>query len=217
MDVFVLNGWAASECAWELCKFPRVRIFSYIEQLDGAAEKALESSGRAVLVGWSMGASTALSLAARHPGKIRGLVLLAATPRMMRDEGWAGMSPRRLAALESGLKITHGQGFFGIPEGRPNPYVMDSDENLRRGIEYLEKTDLRSELSSLSASGVANWPVFVFHSEHDGIVRPENAQYLAGIFPDAHVEIVPGSEHALPVSIPEKIDDAVSSIAERTE
>ena len=217
MDVFVLNGWAASERAWELCKFPRARIFSYIEQLDGAAEAALESSGRAVLVGWSMGASVALSLAARHPERISGLVLLAATPRMMRDEGWAGMSPRRLEALETGLRLTHGQGFFGIPEGRPNPYEMDCDENLRRGIEYLEKTDLRGELSALAASGAANWPVFVFHSEHDGIVRLENAQYLAGIFPNAHVEIVPGTEHALPVAIPEKIDDVVSSIAERTE
>ena len=165
MDVFVLNGWAASERAWELCKFPRARIFSYIEQLDGAAEAALESSGRAVLVGWSMGASVALSLAARHPERISGLVLLAATPRMMRDEGWAGMSPRRLEALETGLRLTHGQGFFGIPEGRPNPYEMDCDENLRRGIEYLEKTDLRGELSALAASGAANWPVFVFHSE----------------------------------------------------
>ena len=217
MDVFVLNGWAASECAWELCKFPRVRIFSYIEQLDGAAEKALESSARAVLVGWSMGASVALSLAARHPDRLGGLVLLAATPRMMRDDGWAGMSPRRLEALETGLRITCGQGFLGLPEGRPNPYAMDSDENLRRGIEYLDKTDLRDELSSLAASGAADWPVSIFHSEHDGIVRRENAQYLAGIFPHAHVEMIPGSEHALPVSIPDKIDDAVLRIVERKE
>ena len=36
MKTFVLNGWSASANAWDLCKFDRDRIFSYVEQLDGA-------------------------------------------------------------------------------------------------------------------------------------------------------------------------------------
>ena len=38
MKTFVLNGWSASANAWDLCKFDRDRIFSYVEQLDGAPE-----------------------------------------------------------------------------------------------------------------------------------------------------------------------------------
>ena len=207
---YVLNGWAASERAWDLCRFRRDRIFSYVEQLDGLPASALETErGGAVLVGWSMGGSHALQLAIEFPEKVRGLVLVAATPRMMRDTGWPGMSEKRLQALETGLRMTHGEGFFGSPEGRPNPYMMDDDANLERGLAYLRDTDLRAGLAALESSGRLNCPVCVFQSERDGIVRRENAAYLASVLPGAVVEMVEGSEHALPVSIPERIDAAV--------
>ena len=35
MKTFVFNGWAASERAWDLCRFHRERVFGYVEQLDG--------------------------------------------------------------------------------------------------------------------------------------------------------------------------------------
>ena len=211
----VLNGWAASPHAWDLCAFPRERVFSYVEQLDGLPEMALAEGDGAILVGWSMGASSALRIAAGLPERIKGLVLIAPTARMMKDDGWAGMSERRLKALEVGLKMTYAEGFFGVQEGKPNPYTMDSDENLARGLDYLRMTDLRAALAELKASGRFMAPVAIFQSEHDGIVRPENAAYLKTIFPDASVTMITGSEHALPVFIPELIDAAVSSVCRR--
>ena len=208
VKTFVLNGWAASEQAWDLCRFPRDRIFSYIEQLDGEPEKAMREVDAAVLVGWSMGGSCALRLAIEFPEKVKGLVLVAATPRMMKDDGWEGMSERRLAALEYGLKATKGEGFFGIAGGRPNPYMMDCDENLKRGLEYLRSTDLRRPLQDLAASGRLRCPITIFQSERDGIVRPANAGYLAGLFPGSRVVMVPGSEHALSTTVPSNIDAA---------
>ena len=208
----VLNGWAASPHAWDLCAFPRERVFSYVAQLDGLPEMTLAEGDGAILVGWSMGASSALRIAAGLPELIKGLVLIAPTARMMKDDGWAGMSERRLAALEVGLKMTHGEGFFGIPDGKPNPYMLDEERNLARGLEYLRETDLRAELEELKASGRLKCPVAIFQSERDGIVRAENAAYLKSIFPQASVTIVPGSEHALPIIIPESIDAAVSAV-----
>ena len=38
-----------------------------------------------------------------------------------------------------------------------------------------------------------------------------NADYLKKIFPQASVHLVPGTEHALPIFIPELIDEAVDS------
>ena len=212
MKTFVLNGWSASEQAWDLCAFPRDRVFSYVEQLEGLPEKAVEAEDVVVLVGWSMGGSAALRLAVSYPEKIKGLVLVAATARMMKDDGWAGMSERRLAALEIGLKMTHGEGFFGIPDGKPNPYMLDEDRNLARGLDYLRETDLRTALEEIKTSGRLKCPVAIFQSERDGIVRPENAAYLKSIFPQASVTMVPGSEHALPIIIPEAIDSAVSAV-----
>ena len=212
MKTFILNGWSASEQAWDLCAFPRDRVFSYVEQLEGLPEKAVEAEDEVVLVGWSMGGSAALRLAVSYPEKIKGLVLVAATARMMKDDGWAGMSERRLAALEVGLKMTHGEGFFGIPDGKPNPYMLDEERNLARGLGYLRETDLRAALEELKSSGRLKCPVAIFQSERDGIVRAENAAYLKSIFPQATVTMVPGSEHALPIVIPEKIDAAVSAV-----
>ncbi|MBQ4199295.1 MAG: alpha/beta fold hydrolase [Kiritimatiellae bacterium] len=210
MPTFVLNGWAASPHAWDLCRFSRDFLFSYVEQLDGVPEKAVEKAGRCVLVGWSMGGSSALRLFCRFPGKVAGLVLVAATPRMMaeKESGWVGMSPRRLEALRYGVAMTRGEGFFGVPEGRPNPYLADAPENLARGLKYLFDTDLRPELGSATSGTI---PIYVFQSERDGIVRAENAAYLKSVFPQANVRVVPGSEHALPIFIPELIDEAVDS------
>lgn len=217
----VLNGWAASAHAWDLCRFMKAQaphgrppsLFSYIDQLDGLPEAAMAEDRRFVLVGWSMGGTSALRLACMQPGKVAGLVLIAATPRMMedRDTGWKGMSPLRLAALRRGLEITRGQGLFGIPAGRPNPYMEDSPENLERGLKYLRETDLRGDLERIFGGG-CGFPVHIMQSERDGIVRSANADYLKKLFPKARVTTVAGGEHALPIWIPGKIDEAVASI-----
>ena len=219
LQIMVLNGWAASPHAWDLCAFMRTSggrnpvLYSYIDQLDGLPERAFEDGGQFLVVGWSMGGNTALRLACRYPDQIAGLVLIAATPRMMEDRetGWRGMSPMRLEALRRGLALTHGQGFFGIPEGRPNPYIEDSPENLERGLKYLRETDVRERLAAAFGGGCA-FPVHIFQSEHDGIVRSANAGYLQQIFPKAAVTLIPGGEHALPIAIPEAIDTALKVI-----
>ena len=217
-SVLVLNGWAASPLAWSLCRFMRQPsqdgrlpiVYSYIDQLDGKPELDFGEGGRFVVVGWSMGGSSALRLACRYPDQIAGLVLVATTPRMMEDRetGWKGMSRLRLSALRRGLELTHGQGFFGLPEGRPNPYIEDTPENLDRGIEYLLATDIRAELERVFGGG-CGFPVQIIQSEHDGIVRSSNAEYLKSVFPNAAVTILAGGEHALPVAAPDLIDTAV--------
>lgn len=219
--IIVLNGWAASPHAWDLCGFIRTAapdgsaptLYSYVDQLAGLPERAFADGRSFAVVGWSMGGSYALRLACAYPGQIRGLVLLAATPRMMEDKasGWKGMSPMRLEALRRGLELTRGQGFFGIPEGRPNPYMMDNPENLERGLQYLRATDLRADMERVFGGG-CGFPVHIFQSEHDGIVRSANVEYLKRIFPKASVSILPGSEHALPVSVPEMIDRTIRAI-----
>ena len=125
------------------------------------------------------------------------------------------MSERRLDALHRGLLLTHGEGFFGVPPDKPNPYQMDSDENLLRGLRYLEKTDLRAELAVVARN--ACFPVVIFQSEHDGIVRPENAAYLKRLFPRSELTFVPGAEHALPIFVPELIDVAVAKLTDDNE
>lgn len=201
MRVIVFNGWAAGPEAWELTSFRRDWTFSYIEQLDGVPERVLEDFDEFILVGFSMGGSSALRMLIKYPEKVKGLVLVSATPCMMerKDEGWRGMSERRFEAFSFGVDLMFGDD--------PSP-VYDRAQ-LARGLDYLIRTDLRKELEAMPKT---TFPVRIFHSIADGIVRPNNAAYLKTIFPQAEVEMIAGSEHTLPVTIPEKIDAAVSAI-----
>ena len=214
MKCLVFNGWAAGPETWALCRFPHDWVFDYVEQLDGLPEKVMEESEEVILVGFSMGGSTALRLWLRWPEKVRGLVLVSATPRMMEAENWKGMSERRLAALRLGTQMMF----------RDDPSPMYDERNMERGLDYLKTTDLRLQLLSISESGESvkrrNLPVWIFQSERDGIVRPSNAEFLKRVFPQAKVTMVPGNEHVLPITVPELIDKAVfdvSSVAAKRE
>ena len=98
------------------------------------------------------------------------------------------------------------------------------EKNMERGLDYLKTTDLRLRLLSISESGESvkrrNLPAWTFQSERDGIVRPNNAEFLKQVFPQAKVTMVPGNEHVLPIRVPELIDKAVfdvSSVAAKRE
>ena len=226
MRVLVFNGWAAGPETWALCTFARDWVFDYVEQLDGLPEKVIEEFDEVLLVGFSMGGSSALRMVLKYPAKVKGLVLVSATPCMMEkkvekkggggeggngggEEEWKGMSERRLAALRLGTQMAF----------RDDPSPMYDERNMERGLEYLRNTDLRSDLLSASASDetVKRWdfPVWIFQSERDGIVRPTNAAFLKRVFPQAQVTMVPGGEHVLPITVPELIDAAVADAVRR--
>ena len=212
MRCLVFNGWAAGSETWALCEFPHDWVFDYVEQLDGLPEKVIEDSDEVVLVGFSMGGSTALRMWLRYPEKVKGLILISATPCMMerKDEDWRGMSERRLAALRLGTKMMF----------QDDPSPMYDERNMERGLDYLRETDLRGELLTRgheTGDGRREMPVRIFQSERDGIVRPNNAEFLKHDFPQATVTMVQGNEHVLPITIPELIDKAVFDIIGRNE
>ena len=207
MKCLVFNGWAAGPETWRLCTFEHDWVFDYVEQLDGLPERVMEETDAAILVGFSMGGSTALRMFLGYPEKVKGLVLVSATPCMMEDPttAWRGMSERRLAALRLGTRMLF----------RDDPSPMYDVENMERGLAYLKDTDLRNGLLSFSESGESvkrRIPVCVFQSERDGIVRANNAEFLRGVFPQAKVTMVPGNEHVLPITAPELIDAAVDEM-----
>ena len=216
MKVLVFNGWAAGPEVWALCEFPHDWVFDYVEQMDGLPEKVMEESEEVVLVGFSMGGSTALRMLLKYPEKVKGLVLISTTPCMMeerRDQGsgirdqvlWRGMSERRLAALHLGTQMMF----------KDDPSPMYREDNMQRGLDYLRNTDLRAELMARgreTEDGRPEMPVWIFQSERDGIVRSSNAAFLKQVFPQAKVTMIPGHEHVLPIRVPELIDAAVCEL-----
>lgn len=201
LPIFVFNGWAAESAIWAGTTFRRERIFDYVEQMDGIPEKSLAGVDEFVLVGFSMGSTTALRMLLRFPEKVRGLVLVSATPRMMADDGWPGFSERRLSAFLAGTEMVFAD----------NPSPMYRRDNLERGLDCLRSTDLRQDLEHSFGGRIdaTAFPVEVLQSERDGIVRPHNAQYFKAIFPQAEVTMIPGNDHNLPVCASALIDRSV--------
>ena len=217
MRTYVLNGWAASPVAWGKCDFPFDRLYSYIEALDGEFERDLKADSSLVLgVGWSMGGSILLENVAMSPRLFAGLVVVAASPRMMKDDSWKGMSEMRLAALRKGLDFSlAGGAMFSTPE--PNPYMADSEENLSRGLDYLRHVDCRAALVEASRRGdFDDLPVVIFQSRRDAVVGVHNARFLAEVFPRAELVEVEGTEHALPVTEAARIAAAARRLQEST-
>lgn len=218
MRTLVFNGWAAGPEAWALCSFHHDWVFDYLEQLDGVPERVMDEIDAAVFVGFSMGGSTALRMLLRYPGKVRGLVLVSASPCMMEQRGpavegrrpeitWRGMSAHRFEAFKFGTQLAF--------QNDPSP--LYAAHNLDRGLAYLKTTDLRADLLAFAARPADPIPVRIFQSDHDGVVRPNNADFLTRVFPQAQVTLVPGTEHALPIAVPELIDAAVFDIMGRHE
>lgn len=202
IKTFVFNGWAATSEMWSRCTFRHDRIFSYLEHLSGESLKAVEREEAVILVGFSMGGSFVQEAILKFPEKIRGVVFVSSTPKMMeaKDEGWAGMSLHRRKALKLGTQMMN--------PGNPLPEFAES--NLDAGLDFLGKSDHRAALEEIA--GKTRFPVAIFQSKRDGIVRPHNAEFLNRIFPQTSLTWVEGTDHDLPAKIPELISSAVKGV-----
>ncbi len=172
----------------------------------------------AVLVGWSLGALVALALARRHPARVSRLVLIAGTARFVAaeasadeptEESWPGLAADTVATFRSSFQ-TSPQAILrrflalqclgeadrrGTQEALAD--ALDRPERpavLAAGLDLLARTDLRRELAHIMQ------PCLLLHGEHDALMPLGAAQRLARALPNARLQVLGGSGHALPLS-----------------
>ena len=75
-------------------------------ELGALAEQVLEAvPDGAVWLGWSLGGMVAMAAAAMAPERLKGLVLVGASPRFVQDRGWEhAMDPEVLEAFWGDLQ-----------------------------------------------------------------------------------------------------------------
>ena len=155
------------------------------------------TAGPQILVGSSMGGWIALILAERLPGRIAGLVGVAAAPDFTEDGMWAMMDEGQRARL--------------MAEGQielPSDYAEDSYPITRRLIE-----DGRRNLV-LRTPLVLPFPVRLLHGSADRDVGIDVALRLFGHAsgPDIRLTIVKGADHRF--SEPENLDLLARTVEE---
>jgi pimeloyl-ACP methyl ester esterase len=197
-----LPGHGASECSSGTCDFASLTrdIALFIEGL------GLE---RVTLVGWSIGASVAIMLAASHRLPVDSLVLVDGTPSfMVRDDfshGLPAASLRRMLKLADADFSRALREFHGLLLSEQDQALTSGDEirDLLTNEQYLPRRvaalallaalvreDLRENLRSISI------PCLLLHGDQDKICPPGASRYMQERLARAELITFPGAGHA---------------------
>ncbi|MDR0996270.1 MAG: alpha/beta fold hydrolase [Zoogloeaceae bacterium] len=222
---FFLPGWglgrgplkpllaAASAAAdWQLLDLPGSTGDAPPPATFLAAEAAILAAlpGHPVrLGGWSLGGMLALSLAARHPERVKALLLVGATASFITRENWAwGLPPSELRAFAAAIHADAAAMFPRFIGNFCRGDVDNADKQLVRqliaeadpmpqaaldaGLQWLSEADLRPLLTATPPT----CPTVIAHGEHDPLMPQAGAQWLAGRLPKARLVVFSGKAHA---------------------
>lgn len=164
---------------------------------------------RMTLVGWSIGASVALMLAAAQRLPVVSLVLVDGTPSFMARDGFPHGLPA--AVLRRMLKLADAdfsralQEFHGLLLSEQDREIPSGDEvrDLLTNEQYLPQPDAaRSLLASLAREdlrdklGGIRIPCLLMHGDQDRICLPGASVYMQERLAHAELITFPGAGHA---------------------
>jgi 3-oxoadipate enol-lactonase len=196
--------------------------------IDGMAadlEALLDALGieRATVVGWSMGGFLAQRLAARAPGRVAALALLATDPggpdsvlaaaadwaRLVDHSGTPRERATRLVSLlfppELAPEIDRQfGGIVAAAQARLSPQALRAQEAAMDAWHRAEPAD------PMAGSPP---PTLVVHGDLDSVIPAANAAALAARWPGAEVEILPGCAHAVMAQEPQRVTDLIRDLA----
>jgi pimeloyl-[acyl-carrier protein] methyl ester esterase len=169
------------------------------------------------LVGWSLGGLVALAVAWRHPGRVSRVILVSATPRFTRRNGWPNaVDPQVLESFAQDLEGRYRETltrflalqFHGVPGAaaalrpiREQVLACSPDPTvLRQGLERLRDEDLRAVLAELRC------PVHAVLGGRDRLVPAAVADDLLALRPSMTVRVMAAAGHAPFLSHPESFE-----------
>jgi malonyl-CoA O-methyltransferase len=199
----LLPGWATDGRLFDglFPGIPSVRVSGALRP-DGFPDRLaafLETSapGPVTVVGWSLGGFLAAEFAARHPGRVRRLVLVGVRRRYPAAD--VDAVRERLSRDRKGcLSDFYAQCFFPsrmadyrrFRAGLQEEYLRGMDDAaLLEGLSYLAS-------STLSPAALPPCPVAIVHGEKDVVAPAAEAESLARDSGRAAYSLLRGAPHA---------------------
>ncbi|MEX2542497.1 MAG: alpha/beta hydrolase [Trueperaceae bacterium] len=176
--------------------------FSYeLMAADVAAVLDMLRIEKAVLVGWSDGACTALVLASNAPTRVAGVFFFACNMDPSGAKEITEFTPilRRCIAR-------HSRDYERLST------TPDRFEEFSEAVGLMQKSQPNYSARELARISV---PVAIVHGEHDEFIRREHAEYLARTIPDAELVELPGVSHFAPLQRPAQFNLAMLSFVRR--
>jgi len=159
------------------------------------------------VAGHSLGGAVALELALRHPERVRGLILiatgahfpaLAATPSLFLLPAAVAPGKFRDLFLGEGVSAEALALARAAVAGCP-PDIIRAD------ISAAKAFDARAALPRVRC------PALILCGTEDHITPPRYAAWLKEGLPDAHVVLIRGAGHMLPLERPEQVNAALAT------
>lgn len=149
---------------------------------------------KAIIVGWSDGACTALVLASKAPERVAGVFFFGCNmdPSGTKDIEFTPM-----------LKRCFGRHVRDYAQLSATPDQFDAFSD---AVGLMQKTQPNYSAHDLAAISV---PVVIVQAEHDEFIKPEHAEYLARSIPHATFVNLHGVSHFAPLQRPEQFNSAV--------
>jgi pimeloyl-ACP methyl ester carboxylesterase len=153
---------------------------------------------RALLVGWSDGACTALTLAAKYPARVAGVFFFAC------NTDPSGVKPFQPTPALNRCFARHTADYkqLSATPGQFKQFVED--------VSLMQRT--QPDYSSVDLAKI-NVPVWIVQSEKDEFIRREHAEYLARTIPHASFHLLEGVSHFAPWQRPDYFNTAMLAFA----
>jgi 3-oxoadipate enol-lactonase len=190
---------------------------------DRMAEAVRDAAGgeQAIVLGNGYGGFVALQMAIRHPD-IAGRFILADCGAAFSEPGREAFRNMAAASKANGLaaitdvamrrlfapafQAAHAE----LMAERRAAFLRTDPEVFRAACDALACLDLRPELSKVKV------PVLVLVGEHDEATPPPMSHELAGLLPQAHLEIIPGCAHVPQLQSPQLFLDVIGDFLPET-
>lgn len=184
----------------------------------GLREVADEVGSPAILLGGCEAAAAPIALAARHPDRVRALIVINGSARMTAGEDYPGRRSMEAARTHLAGIRRDWEKFVRtlLEQVAPIPWTdVDSALRLFRQfvspdalatfVENFVLADVLLELSRITA------PTLVIHSTEDEVILFAQAQYLAAHVPGAKLRPLQGARHHIDPSYNEEVARTVTS------
>ena len=177
------------------------------------------------LIGWSLGGLVAQKIALEKMADIEKLILLATSPKFQKRLQWPGIEPKVLTIFEQQLSIDYSKTLdrflaiqaMGSASAKLDikqikqsiaQYPTPNIQALKAGLQILEDTDLRSQLSQLAIP--SHWML----GKLDSLVPFRIQQRLELILPNATYSVFSKASHAPFVSHPKEFLSELTNVFE---
>jgi len=196
-----------------------------VDGMAGDLEALLDATEieRLPVVGWSMGGFVAQRLAARSPGRVAALALLATDPgvpgSISPDPGeWARLVDQTGSAREQASRLIS----LLFPPGLAADVDTQFGDVVAAARAKLSPRTLRAQEAAMDAwhrqepprlDRGGSPPTLIVHGDLDAVIPVANTKPLAARWPGAQVEILPGCGHALMAQEPQRAVESIHGVA----